>query len=206
MLKKAWFNPDSTILKVLLFWKMRKRDLISFEGVWAVKNTCADTSRKCCNICCAFQLTLVHTVHVNRMKHAQAIGLGGILQLVLLILFSNLAFCEDFLQNFYMTNEWNELQSCIAETSNAANRICQHELKSVQQIAPRCYRGLLSCLMSTYSVLKRIPTKERVSLATVQGGFPSRPAFYYSLLFSQVIHIDKIENLRFLNNNIQVQI
>lgn len=142
MLKKAWFNPDSTILKVLLFWKMRKRDLISFEGVWAVKNTCADTSRKCCNICCAFQLTLVHTVHVNRMKHAQAIGLGGILQLVLLILFSNLAFCEDFLQNFYMTNEWNELQSCIAETSNAANRICQHELKSVQQIAPRCYRRL----------------------------------------------------------------
>lgn len=54
--------------------------------------------------------------------------------------------------------------------------------------------------------LKRILTKERVSLATVQGGFPSRPAFYYSLLFLQVIHIDKIENLRFLNNNIQVQI
>lgn len=106
-------------------------------------------------------------VHVNGMKHAQAIGLGGILQLALLILFSNLSFCEDFLQNIYMTNERNELQSCIAETSNAVNRICQHELESVQQIAPWCYRGLLSCLMSTYSALKRILTKESVSLATV---------------------------------------
>lgn len=112
---------------------MRKR---AFERVWTVKNKCAATSRKCCNICCAFQLILVHMVHVNGMKHAQAIGLGGILQLALLILFSNLSFCEDFLQNIYMTNERNELQSCIAETSNAVNRICQHELESVQQIAP----------------------------------------------------------------------
>lgn len=70
-----------------------------------MKNTCADTSRKCCNTSCAFQLALVHMVHVNGMKHAQAIGLGGILQLALLILFSNLSFCEDFLQNICMTNE-----------------------------------------------------------------------------------------------------
>lgn len=54
--------------------------------------------------------------------------------------------------------------------------------------------------------LKRILTKESVSLAMVQGGFPSRPAFCYSLLFLQVIHTDKIENLHFLSINIQVQI
>lgn len=146
-------------------------------------------------------------VCVNGMKHAQATGLGGVLQLALLILSSNLSFCEDFLQKIYMTNEWNELQSCIAETSDAVNRICQHELQSVQQIAPPCYRALLSCLMLSYSGLKRIPTKESVSLAMVQAGFPSsRPVFCYALLFLQVIHIDKIANLHFLNNKIQMKI
>lgn len=187
---------------------MRKRALTSFGRVWTVKNTCADTSRKCCNISCAFQLTLVHMAHVNGMKHTQAIGLGEILQLALLILFSNLGFCEDFLQSIYMTNEWNELHSCTAETSNAVNRICQHKLKSSQQIAPRCYRGLLNCLMSSHSVLKRILTKESVSLAVVQASFLSlRPAFCYlyicyGLPFLQVIHIDKTANLHFLNNKI----
>lgn len=47
--------------------------------------------------------------------------------------------------------------------------------------------------------LKRILTKESVSSAMVQAGFPSsRPAFCYPLLFLQVIHIDKTANHIFL--------
>lgn len=176
---------------------MRKKPLISFGRVWTVKNTCADTSRKCCNISCAFQVTLVHMAHVKGMTHTQAIGLGRILQLALLILFSNLGFCEDFLQSIYMTNEWNELQSCIAETSNAVNRICQHELKSVQQIAPRCYRGLLSCLMSSYSVSKRILTKESVSLAR-QAFLPQALLFVIPCYFCKSFTLRRLQIYIFL--------
>lgn len=50
-----------------------------------------------------FQLTLVQMFQGNGMEHAQAISLGGILQLAHLILFSSLGFCEDCLQNIYMT-------------------------------------------------------------------------------------------------------
>jgi len=50
-----------------------------------------------------FQLTLVQMLQGNGMKHAQAMSLGGILQLAHLICFSSLGFCEDCLQNIYTT-------------------------------------------------------------------------------------------------------
>lgn len=50
-----------------------------------------------------FQLTLVQMFQGSGMEHAQAISLGAILQLAHLILFSSLGFCEDCLQNIYMT-------------------------------------------------------------------------------------------------------
>lgn len=65
-------------------------------------------SLDCENICAAmhtvlFQPTLVQMLQGSGMKHAQAISLGGILQLAHLILFSSLGFCEDCLHNIYMT-------------------------------------------------------------------------------------------------------